>query len=428
MAPAQLPQRPAQGRRVAVTGMGAVSPNGVGREAFWQATRNGKSGVKRIDRFEVDTLPTKIAGQVVGFDPAEHLPPRELKHVSHAVPMALAAAAEALDDAGISHADLTLDERRGFGVVIGSGGAGMEFMERQFREYYLGNPKSVSVYTIPSTTPGSLSSELSMKFGLRGPSHVLTTGCTSSTDALGHALSLIRYGRATHMLVGGTDAPIAPGILTGFCLMKIMTTSWNDEPEKASRPFSRDRDGFVVAEGSWILLLEDLESALERGARIYAEVMGYGSTCEAFHRVRLEESGEEPARAMVLSLEDAGLDAGEIDYVSLHGTSTQLNDRIETRAVKRVFGSRATSIPASSLKSMIGHPQGACGAAGVCASLLAMRDQFVPPTINRDEPDPECDLDVVPQTGRPARLRTVLCNCIGFGSKNSSLVFRSLDA
>jgi 3-oxoacyl-[acyl-carrier-protein] synthase II len=210
--------------------------------------------------------------------------------------------------------------------------------------------------------------------------------------------------------------------------MKIMTTSWNDEPEKASRPFSRDRDGFVVAEGSWILLLEDLESALERGARIYAEVMGYGSTCEAFHRVRLEESGEEPARAMVLSLEDAGLDAGEIDYVSLHGTSTQLNDRIETRAVKRVFGSRATSIPASSLKSMIGHPQGACGAAGVCASLLAMRDQFVPPTINRDEPDPECDLDVVPQTGRPARLRTVLCNCIGFGSKNSSLVFRALDA
>ena len=304
----------------------------------------------------------------------------------------------------------------------------MEFMERQFREYYLGNPKSVSVYTIPSTTPGSLSSELSMKFGLRGPSHVLTTGCTSSTDALGHALSLIRYGRATHMLVGGTDAPIAPGILAGFCLMKIMTTSWNDEPEKASRPFSRDRDGFVVAEGSWILLLEDLESALERGARIYAEVMGYGSTCEAFHRVRLDESGEEPARAMVLSLEDAGLDAGEIDYVSLHGTSTQLNDRIETRAVKLVFGSRATSIPASSLKSMIGHPQGACGAAGVCASLLAMRDQFVPPTINRDEPDPECDLDVVPQTGRPARLRTILCNCIGFGSKNSSLVFRALDA
>ena len=277
----------------------AVSPNGVGREAFWQATRNGKSGVKRIDRFEVDTLPTKIAGQVVGFDPAEHLPPRELKHVSHAVPMALAAAAEALDDAGISHADLTLDERRAFGVVIGSGGAGMEFMERQFREYYLGNPKSVSVYTIPSTTPGSLSSELSMKFGLRGPSHVLTTGCTSSTDALGHALSLIRYGRATHMLVGGTDAPIAPGILTGFCLMKIMTTSWNDEPEKASRPFSKDRDGFVVAEGSWILLLEDLESALERGARIYAEVVGYGSTCEAFHRVRLDESGEEPARAML---------------------------------------------------------------------------------------------------------------------------------
>ncbi len=427
MALAHRPGRPAQGRRVVVTGMGAVSPNGVGREEFWRATREVRSGVKRIDRFEIEGIPTQIAGQVDGFDPADHLPRRDLKHVSRAVPMAVAAAAEALRDAGISCEQLSLDERRNFAVVLGSGGAGMEFMEHQFREYYLGNPKSVSVYTIPSSTPGSLSSELSMRFGLRGPSHVLTTGCTSSTDALGHALSLIRYGRAARVLTGGTDAPIAPGILTGFCLMKIMTTSWNDQPEKGSRPFSKDRDGFVVAEGSWILLLEALETALERGARIYAELLGYGSTCEAFHRVRLEESGEEPARAMQLALEDSGLVAEQIDYVNLHGTSTQLNDRIETRAVKKTFGRRATSIPASSLKSMIGHPQGACGAAGVSASLLAMRDRFVPPTINRDEPDPECDLDVVPTTGRPVELRSVLCNCIGFGSKNAALVLGALD-
>ena len=205
--------------------------------------------------------------------------------------------------------------------------------------------------------------------------------------------------------------------------MRIVTTSWNDQPEKGSRPFSRDRDGFVVAEGAWILLFESLESARRRGAEIYAELLGYGSTCEAFHRVRLEESGNEPARAMSLALEDAGVAHEQIDYVNLHGTSTALNDRIETRAVKKVFGSRATSIPASSLKSLIGHPQGACGAAGVTASLLAMRDGFVPPTINRDEPDPECDLDVVPNIGRTAELNAVLCNCIGFGSKNAALVF-----
>jgi 3-oxoacyl-[acyl-carrier-protein] synthase II len=421
-------RRPARGRRVVVTGIGAVSPNGVGREAFWQASRAGRSGVRRIDRFDVDRFPTQIAGLIDGFDPQALLSRRELKHVSRAVQLAIAAAEEALRDGEVDWSGLALAERRDFAVVVGSGGAGMEFMERQFREYYLGEPKSVSLYTVPSSTPGSTSSELSMRFGLRGPSHVITTGCTSSTDALGHALSLIRYGRATRALAGGTDAPVAPGILSGFCLMKIMTASWNDQPERGSRPFSKDRDGFVIAEGAWILLLEELDSALERGVPIYAELLGYGATCEAFHRVRLEESGEEPARAMQLALEDAGVSGDRIDYVNLHGTSTRLNDRIETRAVKRVFGPHATCVPASSLKSMIGHPQGACGAAGVSAALLAMRDRFVPPTINRDEPDPECDLDVVPLTGRPATLRGVLCNCIGFGSKNAALVLGAVDA
>ena len=264
-----------------------------------------------------------------------------------------------------------------------------------------------------------------MHFGLRGPSHVLSTGCTSSTDALGHAMSLIRYGRAERVLSGGTDAPLSPAMLTGFCLMKIMSTAWNDEPERASRPFDRVRDGFVLAEGAWMLVLEELETARRRGATIYAELAGYGSTCEAFHRVRLGESGEEPSRAMVLALEDAATAAEQIDYINLHGTSTPLNDRVETRALKRTFGRRATRIPASSLKSMIGHPQGACGAAGVVVAIQAMRDGFVPPTINRDEPDPECDLDVVPHKGRTQELNAVLCNCIGFGSKNSAIVLNA---
>lgn len=420
--------RPVQGRRVVVTGIGAVAPNGIGREAFWQATREGRSGVRAIRGFDASGYPTRIAGQVVGFRAEEHFPAREVKHVARAVPFALAASREALSDAGLDPLELSLGERRATAVVLGSGGAALEFMERQFRQYYLGDPKAVSLYAVPSGTPGSMSSELSMALQFRGPSHVISTGCTSSTDALGHALSLIRYGRADRVLCGGTDAPIAPGILRGYCLMRIMTPSWNDEPQRGSRPFSRDRDGFVLAEGAWMLVLESLDAADERGAPIYGELLGYGATCEAFHRVRLDESGEEPARAMRLALEDAGVRAEEVDYLNLHGTSTVLNDRIETRAVKQVFGRRATSIPSSSLKSIIGHPQGACGAAGVAATLLALRDAFIPPTINHDEPDPECDLDVVPQHGRVQELRTALCNCIGFGSKNAALVLRRVEA
>jgi 3-oxoacyl-[acyl-carrier-protein] synthase II len=416
--------RPLQGRRVVVTGIGVVSPNGVGREAFWAATRAGVSGVRRITQFDVSHLPTRIAGTVDGFDPASVMSANDLKHVPRIVPMAVAASVEAAADSGLNPPELPLEERRRFAAVIGSGGAGLEFIERQFRQYYLDDPKGVSLYTIPSSTPGSLSSEVSMKLALRGASHVISTGCTSSTDAIGHAMSLIRYGRADRVLVGGSDSPIGPGILTGFCLMKIMSTAWNDEPERASRPFSKDRDGFVIAEGSWMMVLEDRDTACARSARIYGEVAGYGATCEAFHRVRLDENGEEPARAMNLALEDAGLGPDEIDYLNLHGTSTQLNDRIETRAVKLVFGKRATSIPSSSLKSMIGHPQGASGAAGAVASLLAMRDSFLPPTINCDVPDPECDLDVIPNTGRERRIDSVLCNCIGFGSKNAALVLR----
>jgi 3-oxoacyl-[acyl-carrier-protein] synthase II len=418
------PQRPVQGRRVVVTGIGALSPNGNGREAFWAATRTGKSGVRRITEFDVDHLPTRIAGTVEDFDAGTVMTANDLKHVPRIVPLALAAAVEAMEDAGLDTATMPIEERRRFAAVIGSGGAGLEFIEKQFRQYYLDDPKGVSLYTIPSATPGSLSSEISMKLALRGPSHVISTGCTSSTDAIGHAMSLIRYGRVDRVLVGGSDSPIGPGIVTGFCLMKIMSTAWNDEPERASRPFSKDRDGFVIAEGAWMLVLEERDLAMERGATILGELLGYGATCEAFHRVRLDENGEEPARAMRLALEDAGVGPAEIDYLNLHGTSTQLNDRIETRAVKLVFDGRARDIPASSLKSMIGHPQGACGAAGVAASLFAMRDSFLPPTINRDVPDPECDLDVIPNAGRERRIDTFLCNCIGFGSKNAALVFR----
>ena len=263
-----------------------------------------------------------------------------------------------------------------------------------------------------------------MRFGLRGLSHIISTGCTSSTDAIGYAAREIERGGLDYAVAGGTDSPIAPLIIRGFQLMRIMTSSWNREPARGSRPFSRDRDGFVIAEGSWFFVLEEMEHARARGARIYGEIAGYGSTCEAFHRVRLEECGEEPARAIGMALEEAGVPAEAIDYIQYHGTSTELNDRIETRAVKLAFGDHAKRLPGSSIKSIIGHPQGACGAAGVAAILLAMRDGVIPPTINLEDSDPECDLDYVPDVGRKLEIECAVANCIAFGSKNSALVLR----
>ncbi|HXD32802.1 MAG TPA: beta-ketoacyl-[acyl-carrier-protein] synthase family protein [Pyrinomonadaceae bacterium] len=409
-------------RRVVITGMGCLTPIGIGREAFWRALCNGESGVRHIEGFDVSESPVKIAAQVRDFDWAAQLNPKDRKHVPRTVPLALAAAREALADAGYCTTDLTLDQRRAFGVVLGTGGGGLAFTEQQYEYWYVGPVHKASVYTIPASTHGGLSSELSMAFGLRGLSHIVSTGCTSSTDAIAYAAQHIALGRQDVMLSGGVDAPIAPGILAGFNLMTVLTNEWNDEPHRASRPFSKDRSGIVIGEGAWIYVLEEFEHAKDRGAKIYAEITGYGATCDAYHRVRLEESGDEPARAMQLALVDAGRDPAEVDYINLHGTSTLLNDRIETTALKQAFNSNAARIPMSATKSQIGHPQGASGAAGLGAALCAMHTSLIPPTINLDEPDPACDLDYVPHQAREANVRVALCNCIGFGSKNSALV------
>lgn len=417
------PNESPRGRRVAVTGMGAVSPNGIGIARFGEAVRLGKSGVSTIASFDAAAYATRVGGEVRAFDGSSVVDdPRERKHLSRAVLMAMAAGDEALRRAGLAARDLPLEERRRFGVSIGTGGGGFAFTEQMYDLWYSGQEKKASIYTIPASTHGSIASELSMRYALRGQSHVLSTGCTSSTDALGYAFLSVRYGRLDRVLCGGTDAPFAPGIFAAFSVMRIMTSSWNDSPERASRPFSLNRDGFVLGEGAWMLVLEEMDAARSRGATVLAEILGYGSTCEAYHRVRLEEDGIEPARAMSMAMEDAALGPSEIDYVNLHGTSTAMNDRIETRALKVAFGERARAIPASALKSMIGHPQGACGAAGVVETILAMREGFLPPTINLDEPDPECDLDYVPNLMRRSAIRAALCNCIGFGSKNSALV------
>jgi 3-oxoacyl-[acyl-carrier-protein] synthase II len=409
-------------RRVVITGFGCVTPIGIGREAFWRSLTSGVSGVREITTFDVTNSPVRIAAQVLDFDWEAQLNPKDRKHVPRTVPLALAAARQALDDAAISPNDLTIEERRAFGVVLGTGGGGLAFTEQQYEYWYIGPANKASVYTIPSSTHGGLSSELSMAFGLRGLSHIISTGCTSSTDAIAYASEHIALGREDMMISGGVDAPIAPGILAAFNLMTVLTNEWNDEPHRASRPFSKNRSGIVLGEGAWIYVLEEFEHAKQRGAKIYAEITGYGSTCDAYHRVRLEETGDEPARAMRMALEDASRQPKDVDYVNLHGTSTVLNDRIETCALKLAFDGWANKVPMSATKSQIGHPQGASGAAGLGAALCAMHTNQIPPTINLDEPDPACDLDYVANESREADVRVALCNCIGFGSKNSALV------
>ena len=412
--------------RVVITGMGAVSPNGLGKQAFCRAVLAGKSGVKRITRFDPSPLPVQIAGEIPEFDELRWTEARERKHVSRVVPLALAASAEALCDAQVDPAAMSIEEKREIGVILGTGGGAQEFSEEQYRLWHSGHVKQVSIFSIPSGTMGTIPSELSMRFGFRGYSHVVTAGCTSSTDAIGYAYQHIQAGVQSMFLVGGVDSTITPGIIKGYTMLRALTQSWNHAPERASRPFSADRDGFVLAEGSWMFVVEEYEHARRRGARIYAEITGYASTCEAFHRVRMTDSPEEPARAITLALQESGIGPQDVQYVNLHGTSTQMNDRVETRALKLALGKHAQRIPMSGLKSQIGHTQGACGSASVAATVIAMEHGRVPPTINLDTPDQECDLDYVPDVDRKAQIEHAVCNCVGFGSKNAALVLRQV--
>lgn len=409
-----------------VTGLGVVSPFGLGVEAFRAGLRRGRSATRRISLFDPGDLPCQVAAEVPGFDPSAFLDPEDLPRVGRIVPMAIAAAREALADAGLGDG-LPAGGAGPMGVIIGTGAGAIDFAERQYEAYYRTGIRRVNPFAISSSVVGMVSSELSIHFGFTGPSHVLSNGCTSSTDAVGYAMHAIRRGEHALLLTGGAEACITLGMMEGFCRMRAAAVGWNDRPEKASRPFNLDRSGFVLGEGAFLMVLEDKAHARRRGARIYAEVAGYASTCDAHHRVHMSHDGAESTRAMERALDSARVSPGDIDYINLHGTSTQQNDRVETLAVKTLLGGRSRSVPASSIKSMIGHAQGACGAAGVLATLLAMRDRFLPPTINYEVPDPECDLDYVPNEARPGGPRLALCNCIGFGSKNSALVLRAVE-
>ena len=409
--------------RIVITGIGALSPNGVGRENYFTALAAGRSGVRTITQFDPSSLPARIAGEV-DFDPSLWVDPKNLKHVSRVVPLSIAASDEALKDAKLDPLTADLETRRAIGVMLGTGGGAIEFSERMYELWYAGAAKQASIYSVPSGTIGTIASEISMAYDLHGFSHVISTGCTSSTDALGYAYRNLKLGVCDYVVAGGADSTITEGVMTGFCMMRIVSNTHNDDPTAGSRPFTRDRDGFVLGEGAWMFVMERESTARARGAHIYAEVAGYGSTCDAYHRVRMDESGEEPARAMQLAMKDAAIDPTEVGYINYHGTSTDLNDRIETRAVKLAFGAHARKLAGSATKSMIGHPQGACGSAGVAATLMAFRDDCLPPTINLDNPDPECDLDYIPNVARAARIDVAVCNTIAFGSKNSALVLK----
>jgi 3-oxoacyl-[acyl-carrier-protein] synthase II len=411
--------------RVVITGIGAVSPNGVGRENFARGCREGRSGVSALSLPDVSGLRSSAAAQVPPglFDPAQVLSHAELKRVPRMIPMALLASREALCQAGLAPEEGDVERQRQIGVALGTGGGGLAFVEEQYRTFFTAGQGTL--YSITAGTHGNLSSELSIALRLRGPSHVLSTGCTSSTDAIGYAMMLIRAGAVPTMLAGGADALVSRGILTGFEKMRVISTRRWDDPARSSRPFSADRDGFVLGEGAWMFVLEEYGHAAARGATILAELSGYASTCDAYHRVQIAPDVAEPVRAMERAMADAGVAKDQVGYVNLHGTGTELNDRMETLAMKRCFGpERAGVIPTSSTKSMIGHPQGACGAAGLAATVLGMREGWLHPTINLDQPDPQCDLDYLPHTAREERVDVALCNCIAFGSKNSALVVR----
>jgi 3-oxoacyl-[acyl-carrier-protein] synthase II len=411
---------------VVITGLGIVSPFGSGSTAFLNGIREGRSATRRISLFDPAELPCQVAAEVPDLEPSRHLPADDLQRVGRIVPMALAAARECLTEAGLADGSLDEASLQRIGVIIGSGAGGIDFAERQYEAYYLHGIRRVNPFAISSSVVGMVSSELSIRLGFTGPSHVLSNGCTSSTDAIGYSLHAIQRGDHSVLLTGGAEACITRGMMEGFCRMRAAAVGWNDRPSRASRPFNRDRTGFVLGEGAFLMVLEDLDHARRRNAPVYAEIAGYAATCDAHHRVHMSPRGDESTRAMREALHSAGARPEEVDYINLHGTGTPQNDRVETLAVRTLLGARASQVPCSSTKSMIGHPQGACGAAGVAATAFALRDRFLPPTVNYESPDPQCDLDYVPNAARESSPTLAICNCIGFGSKNAALVLRTI--
>ncbi|NDY42188.1 beta-ketoacyl-ACP synthase II [Dissulfurirhabdus thermomarina] len=407
-------------RRVVVTGLGVLCPVGIGVEESWAAVTAGRSGIGPVTRFDTEGYACRIAGEVKGFDPTDFMPEKLAKRVDLFVRYGVAAAAMALEDAGLR---ITAEEAPRVGVITGCGLGGLGTIEHYRDVLVQKGPSRVSPFFIPMAIPNMASGQISILFGAKGPNTVVCTACAAGTHAIGDACRAIQCGAADVMISGGTESVIVPLALSGFASLKALSLR-NDEPERASRPFEKDRDGFVIGEGAGILVLEELGHALERGARIYAEVAGYGLTGDAYHMTAPPDDGEGGARCMQMALDDAGLAPEDVDYINAHGTSTALNDLCETRAIKTVFGEYADKVPVSSTKSMTGHLLGGAGGVEAVFTVKAIETGVIPPTINYETPDPECDLDYVPNTARKADVEVAMSNSFGFGGTNAVLVFR----
>ncbi|MDR7400700.1 MAG: beta-ketoacyl-ACP synthase II [Armatimonadota bacterium] len=410
-------------RRVVVTGVGVVTPIGIGKEAFWASLVAGRSGVRRISRFDPSAFDTQIAAEVLDFDPTAFMDRKDVRRNDRFVQFAYAAARMALDDAGFTITPRNAGE---VGVLIGSGIGGAETWENQHQTLLERGPGRVSPFFIPMIIINMASGIVSILTGARGPNSAVVTACATGGHAIGDAMRIIQRGEATAMLAGGTEAAITPLSVAGFCSMKAMSTR-NDEPHRACRPFDAGRDGFVMGEGAGVVLLEDLGHALRREARIYCELVGYGMSADAYHITQPDPEAEGATRSMANALRDAGIDPAEVDYINAHGTSTPYNDRTETLAIKRVLGPHARRVAVSSTKSMTGHLLGAAGGVELIACALAIERQVLPPTINYEVPDPDCDLDYVPNRARPAEVRVAMSNAFGFGGHNATLVVRRYD-
>jgi len=407
-------------KRVVVTGLGVVSPLGIGMRTFWSNLTAGVSGVARITRFNPEGYTTQIAAEVKDFEPTRFFEKKEARRLDRFTQFALVAVKEALADAGLEFENINRDR---IGVILGTGIGGIETLEEQHKILLSRGPERISPFFIPMMIANMAAGQIAINYGLRGHNVTTISACASSSNAIGDAFRLLKQGLADVIITGGAEAPITPLAIAGFCSMRAMSTN-NGEPAKASRPFDARRDGFVIGEGAGILILETLEHALKRGARIYAEVAGYGCSCDAYHVSAPDPEGKGAALAMELALQEANIDSGEVDYINAHGTATPLGDKLETLAIKQVFSNSIGRLAVSSTKSMTGHLLGAAGGLEAVACILAIENGIVPPTINYEHPDPECDLDYVPNQARSLPVEVALSNSLGFGGHNVSLLFK----
>ncbi len=410
-------------RRVVITGIGLVSSLGIGTEATWQALLAGTSGVTRVTRFDITAYAAQIAAEVKGFDPLDFVEKKDVKKMDVFIQYALAASQFAMDDSGLR---ITPENAPDVGVFIGSGIGGFQTIEREHSALLAGGPRKISPFFIPSAIINLASGQVSIRFGAKGPNLASCTACSASAHAIGDSFEIIKRGDADVMITGGSEAAITPMSLGGFAALRALSTR-NDEPHRASRPFDKDRDGFVIGEGAGTLILEELGHATRRGAKIYAEVVGYGMSGDAYHITAPSEDGDGGVRVMRMAVKKAGIRPDQVDYINAHGTSTPYNDKLETLAIKTLFGDHARKLAISSTKSMTGHLLGGAGGLEAGISALAVHHQIAPPTINLDQPDPECDLDYVPCTSRPMPINYALSNSFGFGGTNAALLFKKYD-